>query len=130
MRFVKVVLLLLMFFFGLLFFVQNGTALSTNLKLQFDLYYGLKWESLEVPFYFVVLIAFAVGMLFATCYLLIDRIRLSCANIGNKRTIRSLEKEVAQLRVDAAKDATPLSEKPVNSPRKLPPAEEPLPQPN
>jgi hypothetical protein len=105
MRFIKVLLLLVLFIFGLLFFVQNSEALGTHLKLKLDLYYGFKWEGMEIPFYFVVLAAFGVGMLFATALLFIDRVRMGCALVGRKRAVRSLEKEVDRLRADKAKEA-------------------------
>ncbi|MDL2216391.1 lipopolysaccharide assembly protein LapA domain-containing protein [Desulfovibrio sp. OttesenSCG-928-M14] len=111
MRFVKVLLLLVLFIFGLLFFVQNSDALATNLRLQFDLYYGFKWEGQEIPFYFVVLAAFGLGMLFATLLLLIDRIRLGCSLMGRNRAVRSLEKEVERLRGELAKETRLLSAK-------------------
>ena len=104
MRFIKVLLLLVLFIFGLLFFVQNSGALATNLKLKFDLYYGLNWEGQEIPFYFVVLASFGVGMLFATCLLFIDRIRLGCSLMGQKRSVRNLEREVQRLRDSLAKE--------------------------
>jgi cell division protein FtsB len=104
MRFIKVLLLLALFLFGLLFFVQNSAALDTKLALQFDLYYGFKWEGQAIPFYFVVLAAFGIGMLFATALLFIDRIRLSCSLMSRKRAIRVLEKEVARLRAQVAKE--------------------------
>jgi cell division protein FtsB len=109
MRFVKVLLLLVLFIFGLLFFVQNSAALAENLRLQFDLFYGFKWEGQEIPFYFVVLAAFGVGMLFATVLLFIDRIRLGCSLMGQKRAVRSLEKEVQRLRAEMAKETKVLS---------------------
>lgn len=105
MRFIKVLLLLVLFIFGLLFFVQNSEALSTHLKLQLDLYYGFKWAGQEIPFYFVVIAAFGVGMLFATALLFIDRIRLGCALVGRKRAVRTLEREVDRLRAQVAKEA-------------------------
>lgn len=105
MRFIKVLLLLVLFIFGLLFFVQNSEALSTNLKLQLDLHYGFKWAGQEVPFYFVVISAFGIGMLFATALLFIDRIRLGCALVGRKRAVRTLEREVDRLRTQVAKEA-------------------------
>ena len=105
MRFIKVLLLLVLFIFGLLFFVQNSAALSSQLKLQLDLYYGFKWDGQEIPFYFVVIAAFGIGMLFATALLFVDRIRLGCALLGRKRTVRSLEKEVDRLRTQIAKEA-------------------------
>lgn len=104
MRFIKVLLLLVLFIFGLLFFVQNSAALDTKLALQFDLYYGFKWEGQAIPFYFVVLAAFGVGMLFATALLFIDRIRLGCSLMGRTRAVRNLEKEVERLRAQIAKE--------------------------
>ncbi len=129
MRFVKALLLLILFFVGVLFFVQNGEALAKTLTLKFDLYYGYKWQSLEVPFYFVVLSAFAVGMLFAILYLFIDRVRLSCVLIGKNRTIRDQEKELETIKLRHAKEVQkPLANAPADAPQQLPPAEKPLPQ--
>lgn len=109
MRFIKVLLLLVLFVFGLLFFVQNSAVLGSELKLQFDLYYNdLKWTSDGVPFYFVILAAFAVGMLFATCCLLIDRIRLGCALMSQKRALRNLENALARQGGAQSKDAVVL----------------------
>ena len=108
MRFVKVLLLLAAFVLGLLFFVQNSTELgfvqqhaehAKTLTLQLDLYFsGLKWQSAAVPLYIVILASFAVGMLFATALLFIDRIRVGCALMSRKRAVRILEKEVERLR--------------------------------
>lgn len=108
MRFVKVLLLLAVFVLGLLFFVQNSTELgfvqqdaqsAKTLTLQLDLYFsGLNWKSAAIPLYVVILAAFAVGMLFATTLLFIDRVRNSCALMSQKRSVRMLEKEVARLR--------------------------------
>lgn len=107
MRFIKVLLLLVLFIFGLLFFVQNSDALATGLKLKFNLYYGFAWEAeKEIPFYFVVLASFGVGMLFATGLLFIDRIRLSCNLMSEKRSVRSLKNEVERMRNSQAKEAS------------------------
>lgn len=108
MRFIKVLLLLVLFIFGLLFFVQNSETLAKPLGLQFDLYYGFKWTGQEVPFYFVILVAFGVGMFFATALLFIDRIRLGCQLMGRTRALRNLEKEVVRLRGDLAQEAKAL----------------------
>lgn len=105
MRFIKVLLLLVLFTFGLLFFVQNSAALGTGLQLKFDLYYGFKWEGREVPFYFVVLAAFGVGMLFAVFLLLADRISIGCERSAEKRKARGLEREVERLQEALAKES-------------------------
>lgn len=111
MRFIKVLLLLVLFIFGLLFFVQNSAALGTHLKLKLDLYYGFKWEGQEIPFYFVVIAAFGVGMLFATAYLFIDRVRLGCSLMGRKHEVRRLQKEVARLAEQTAHESKILETK-------------------
>jgi len=113
MRFVKVLLLLAVFVLGLLFFVQNSSELgfvqqgseqAKTLTLNLDLYFsGLKWQSDAIPLYIVVLAAFAVGTLFATALLLVDRIRVGCALMGRKRAVRILEKEVERLRAEKNK---------------------------
>ncbi|MDR0339800.1 MAG: LapA family protein [Desulfovibrio sp.] len=118
MRFIKVLLLLVLFIGGLLFFVQNSAELGfvqqageggKTLTLQFDLYFhNLQWKSPAVPLYVVILTSFGVGMLFATLLLFIDRIRLGCSLMGARRANRSLEKEVERLRVQTAPKKTEL----------------------
>jgi|GEM_PF-2494656 len=110
MRFIKVLLLLAVFVLGLLFFVQNSSELgfgqqgaeqAKTLTLHLDLYFsGLNWHSDAIPLYIVILAAFAVGMLFATTLLLVDRIRVGCALMSRKRAVRILEKEVERLRAE------------------------------
>lgn len=98
MRFIKVLLLLVIFILGLMFFVQNSTALEAPLKLQFDLYFkDMKWLGEGIPYYFVVLAAFGVGMLFATLLLFFDRIRIGCELMRRKRDVRDLKTEIRRL---------------------------------
>jgi len=98
MRFLKVLLILCLFFFGLLFFTQNKEILSTMLLLKIDFFYpGYQWSGFEVPFYFVILIGFAVGMLFASLFFAMDKLRLLCSVAAKKRSIRVLEREVKRL---------------------------------
>lgn len=98
MRFIKVLLLLAIFVLGLMFFIQNSTALESPLQLQFDLYVnGLKWTGEGIPFYFVVLAGFGVGMLFATILLLFDRIRIGCELMRRKREVRDLQSQMKKL---------------------------------
>ena len=108
MRFIKVLLLIVLFTCGLLFFIQNSKALETPLTLGFSVYYGdLTWTGKPLPFFVVVLAAFAIGALFSAFYLLIDRLRLGCALIKSKSDLRGKEKEIAKLRT-ALDKATPL----------------------
>jgi len=76
MRVVKVLFLILFFFFCMLFFVQNTEMLATPLVLKLDVF---SWSaaSTPTPFYVVLLISFVVGGLFATLYFIAERMRLA-----------------------------------------------------
>ena len=105
MRFLKALLLIAIFTFGLLFFIQNSKALEAPLALTFSLYYGdLTWTSQALPFFVIVLAAFAVGAVLSALYLLIDRIRLGCSLVGCKSSLRSAEKEAKRLRAALEKE--------------------------
>jgi hypothetical protein len=108
MRFIKVLLLIVLFTCGLLFFIQNSKALETPLTLGFSFYYGdLTWTGKPLPFFVVVLAAFAIGALFSALYLFVDRLRLGCSLVKSKSDLRGKEKEIAKLRI-ALDKATPL----------------------
>jgi uncharacterized integral membrane protein len=85
--------------------------------LQLDLYFkNLHWQTAAIPLYIVILAAFAVGMLFATALLLIDRIRVGCALMSRNRAVRMLEKEVDRLRAEkGSKPAEPKTELPAGT---------------
>ena len=102
MRFLKAVLILALFIFGLLFFTQNEEILATPLTLQLDLYVeGYAWSGLSIPFFFVVLLAFAAGALFTILYFFLDKIKTSFDLMARKRKIRSLERELARAKEKA-----------------------------
>ena len=103
MRFLKAILLLLVFFIGLLFFVQNSAILGQKMSLVFDLYFRDAWTSVEVPFFFLILVAFAVGMLLGIVLMFLDRLRLSGELRGMRRSCRTTEKELADLKEAMAK---------------------------
>ena len=106
MRFIKVLLLIVIFTCGLLFFIQNSKALETPLTLGFSLYYGdLAWTGKPLPFFVVVLAAFVVGALFSAAYLLMERVRLGCSLLKCKNDLRGKDKELARLRAAAEKTA-------------------------
>ena len=106
MRFIKVLLLIVIFTCGLLFFIQNSKELETALTLKFSLYYGdLSWTGKPLPFFVIVLAAFVVGAVFSALYLLIDRVRMGCTLLKYKNDLRSKEKEIDRLRVVAEKNA-------------------------
>ena len=70
MRYIKVLLLVLLIFFSLVFFFQNQTALSTAMTLKLNLFFVPEMTSIPLPFYFIVIVAFFVGALLAVALLL------------------------------------------------------------
>lgn len=123
MRFIKVLLLIVIFACGLLFFIQNNNALETPLTLGFSLYHAdLTWTSKPLPFFVVVLAAFVVGAVFSALYLLIERLRLSCGLLKCKSDLRGKEKELARLRAAMEKAAPAAAQAPVK--KELPQAAE------
>ena len=97
MRYFKVLVLLALLSFVLLFFAQNLEALSQSLYLSFVLFGGT-WFSFEYPFYFIALATFILGGIFTMCYFFLDRLRLSRRLKECKIRVSTLEQEVNSLR--------------------------------
>ena len=88
MRYVKVLLLAILFFLALVFFFQNQNALSQNLVLTLNLFFLPPMASIPLPFYFMVVAAFLVW----------DKVNLSARLMKSKWRVSSLEREVEKLR--------------------------------
>ncbi|WP_457571267.1 LapA family protein [Desulfovulcanus sp.] len=97
MRYLKVIILVLIFFFSMLFFVQNTELLSTSLTLKLD-FLGKHYESQEIPIYLLILIAFVLGAFISLFYFLAEKIKLSQQLRTYRNKIANLEKEVTSLR--------------------------------
>ena len=97
MRYFKVLVLLTLFSFILLFFAQNIETLSGSLFLSFTLFGGT-WFSFEYPFYFMALAVFILGGIFCLLYFFMDKIRLSSRLKECKNRVSTLEQEVNSLR--------------------------------
>lgn len=98
MRFVKVLVLVLVFFISMLFFVQNNAVLSQTVTLTLDLFFDTAWTSMALPFYFMILCAFLLGALLTMLLLMLSRMRASAALRRANKRIRILEKELHSLR--------------------------------
>ncbi|KAF1077781.1 hypothetical protein MKHDV_00241 [Halodesulfovibrio sp. MK-HDV] len=68
MRFIKVLLLVVVFFLCMVFFQQNTAELSQAITLKVDLLYQ-SWETIPLPIYFLILGAFCFWRL--CCYFLL-----------------------------------------------------------
>ena len=97
MKYLRVAALILLFFFSMLFFVQNHELLSTTVRLTLQVF-GLEMHSREIPYYLIVLLAFAAGGFISLVYLLAEKIRLGCELKKSEAKIKDLEEEVNSLR--------------------------------
>ena len=97
MRYVKLILLVLGLGLAALFFIQNQVLLLSSLDLKLDLYM-VKFLLLDIPFYGVVVGAFAIGIVLSLIFLIIDKIQNSSQLRTCRKRLRSLEEEVNSLR--------------------------------
>lgn len=96
MRYIKVLLLVILFFLVMMFFVQNQTAFSQAVPLRLDLLFIPALESAPLPFYTLLIICFVLGALCILAMLMWDRVSLSAKlTVANMR-VRSLEKELTK----------------------------------
>lgn len=94
MRYVKVLLLAILFFLALVFFFQNQNALSQNLVLTLNLFFLPPMASIPLPFYFLIVAAFFVGAVLALAFLVWDKVNLSARLMKSKWRVSSLEREM------------------------------------
>lgn len=106
MRYVKVLLLAILFFLTLVFFFQNQGALSQEMVLTLNLFFIPSMSSIALPFYFLVLAAFFVGALLTLCFLVWDKVNLSARLMKSKWRVSSLEREVEKLQKKVDSEAT------------------------
>lgn len=110
MRFLKILWIVLLFFFGTLFLLQNKEILSQPMILELDLFFTDKLTSIQLPYYFIVLCAFAVGAISAVGYLILSRLRIGMELRRARKQVKILEKELNKMRaaqLEAQASATP-----------------------
>ena len=94
MRYVKVFLIVMLFFFVMLFFVQNQTSLSQTMTLKLDLMVIPTFESMPVPFYSLLLVGFLLGGLCCLFMLIWDRLSISARLMVHSMRSKTLEKDL------------------------------------
>ena len=106
MRYIKVFLLVLVFFFVMMFFVQNQGSFSEPVVLRLDLLFLEPMESIPMPLYSLMLICFTLGGLMVLPLLMWDRMTTTGCLAGARRRIASLEKQLkaAHESADAEKE--------------------------
>lgn len=98
MRYIKVLLLVLVFFLSMIFFFQNQEALSKEMVLKLNLFFTPPMASIPLPFYFLVLASFLLGSFVAFIALVWDKMHLSARHMKATWRVRTLEKEVTALK--------------------------------
>ncbi|MFW6325045.1 MAG: lipopolysaccharide assembly protein LapA domain-containing protein [Desulfovibrionales bacterium] len=97
MRYVKVLALVLFFFFAMVFFVQNTEILSESIRLKLELW-DLRLISVPFPFYVLVLLFFVAGALFTLAFFLVEKIRTTRELRSCRHRVSGLEQELNSLR--------------------------------
>ncbi len=100
MRYIKVLLLVLIFFVSMVFFFQNKEILSQEMAFKLHFFFTDPMKSMALPLYFVMLLAFLVGALVCFLLLIWDKMQLSARHMKANWRLKSLEKEVAKLRAE------------------------------
>ncbi len=97
MRYLKVLVLVIIFFICIVFFVQNTGSLSESFSLRFHIF-GLDWVSSPTPIYVFILVAFVIGVIVSMFYFLLDKIRQGKELKRARAYISDLEEELHSLR--------------------------------
>ncbi|MBR3880333.1 MAG: LapA family protein [Mailhella sp.] len=103
MRYIKVFLLVLLFFVIMMLFVQNQASFSDSVTLTFDTMFGPTFKSIPMPRYALLLISFALGALLVLAMLLWDRLSLSSRLGAARRRGNSLQKQLDKANAQIAK---------------------------
>ncbi|AMK11790.1 MAG: lipopolysaccharide assembly protein LapA domain-containing protein [Pseudodesulfovibrio sp.] len=110
MRFIKVLFLLALFVFAILFFSQNNDVLLQELTLILNIPYVATLHSIPLPFGVLILAAFMAGSVMTLIYFAVDKFR-SSAKLKECRTrMASLEQELNSLRNMPLSEDRPYSE--------------------
>lgn len=110
MRFIKVLLLLALFVFSILFFSNNIEILSQSLTLKLDIPLVAVFHSIPLPLGFLILASFVAGSLLTLIYFVVDKYR-SCSRLRECKTrMASLEQELNSLRTMPINEDQPYTE--------------------
>ncbi len=115
MRYIKALVLVLIFFVAMIFLFQNQASLSQTLSFKLDLLFMPAMTSIELPFYFVLLAAFLLGAILCLLTLVWDRMRLSTRIMRANFRVQAMRNEERKLVTQMEK----LAEQPKESRLKL-----------
>ena len=111
MRYIKVFILVLLFFVVMMLFVQNQASFSDMVTLKFDPMFAPEMTSTPLPRYALLLISFALGAILVLLMLMWDRIALSGRVSAARRRAVSFQKQLDRMTAEKQKVAAALKEK-------------------
>jgi lipopolysaccharide assembly protein A len=97
MKYLRIAVLILLFFLSMLFFVQNQEILSKTTRLYLSIF-GLELHSTDIAYYLIVLLAFVAGGFISMAYFLTEKIRQGAELKRRGSKIKDLEEELKSLR--------------------------------
>ncbi|WP_418765588.1 hypothetical protein [Mailhella sp.] len=103
MRYIKVFLLVLLFFVVMMLFVQNQASFSDAVTLKFDPMFAPAMASAPIPRYALLLICFALGAAVVLLMLMWDRVALSGRASAARRRASSLQKQLDKMTAEKQK---------------------------
>ena len=103
MRYIKVFLLVFLFFLVMMFFVQNQPSFSDAVVLKFDPMFAPEITTMPLPRYSLLLICFALGAAVVLAMLMWDRLSLSSRLAASRRRANSLQKQLDRMTEEKAR---------------------------
>ncbi len=104
MRYLKVLLLVLVFFLVMMFFVQNQASFSDPVTLRLDVLFLAPMESIPLPMYAIMLLCFTLGALLVLAMLMWDRMALMGRLSTARRKNAALEKKLEAAQTDISRN--------------------------
>ena len=103
MRYIKVFLLVLLFFVVMMLFVQNQPLFSDAVSLKVDPMFAPAITTAPIPRYALLLISFALGAAGGLLMLIWDRLALSGRASAARRRATSLQKRLDKMTAEKQK---------------------------
>ena len=101
MKYLRVTIYALLFVVAIVFIQQNLQDFSAGVTIRLNLYF-FSFESMSIPIYVMFLMSFFVGVVIASFYGLMDRIRLKSRLRAERKEVSHLKKELESARGVAA----------------------------
>ncbi len=95
MKFVKALILIVLFVLVVVFVIQNKESFLVLLNLKFNVF-GWNWSS-SLPVYWALVISFLIGAILVWLYLLSDSIRKNRELKAYRQRIEELEEELESM---------------------------------